>query len=47
MELTMQLQFIFKTEIMRAGSIRKERKASAARMELSLYLSPVLARYPK
>lgn len=38
MELTMQLQFIFKTEIMRAGSKGKERDASAARMELYLFL---------
>lgn len=32
MELTMQLQFIFETEIMRADGIRKERKAAAASM---------------
>lgn len=30
----MQLQFILKTEIMRAGAKGKERDASAARMEL-------------
>jgi len=38
----MQLQFIFKTEIMRADGIREERNASAARIEISLYLSPAL-----
>lgn len=37
MELTTQVQFIFKTEIMTAECVRKERNTPAARLELCCF----------